>query len=189
MEKWIVSRSLGRALGQASLALWVSRAEPPARGATSDGALGVAETPTAWRVENDSHAGQFGYSLAAGDVNGDGFCDVVVGARVHPEPHWRGGRAFLFAGAAGGLQVTPVWSAAGAVAEERFGEAVACGDVNGDGFADVLVGSWMHGNRRGAVWLYLGSRDGLVRSQPEDRSPHRHGAGAGLSWGPGRPVG
>lgn len=113
-----------------------------------------------WRLENDASAGQFGQALAAGDVNGDGLSDVVVGARVYPKPYWRAGGVFLFPGAADGLPTTPVWRAEGTEPEQRFAETVACGDFNGDGFADVLVGSWMHRNRRGQVWLFYGARKG-----------------------------
>lgn len=113
-----------------------------------------------WLLENDSHAGQFGFSLGAGDVNGDGFDDVLVGARVYPKPHWRGGRALLYYGSKDGPHPSPAWTMAGTEPEERFAETVACADVNGDGFDDVLVGSWMRRNRRGAVWLFFGSKDG-----------------------------
>lgn len=123
----------------------------------------IRESPPIWLLENDASAGQFGHALAAGDVNGDGFSDVLVGARVYPKPYWRGGRALLFPGSPSGPQATPLWRAEGTEPEQRFAETVACGDFNGDGFADVLVGSWMHNNRRGAVWLFLGSKDGPSR--------------------------
>jgi signal transduction histidine kinase len=130
-------------------------------GATDDTAqLSVPEPPPVWRLENDTAAGQFGHALAAGDVNGDGFSDVVVGARVYPKPYWRAGRVLLFPGSAAGPPTTPAWLAEGTESEQRFAETVACGDFNGDGFADVLVGSWMHRNRRGEVWLFYSSRDG-----------------------------
>ncbi len=120
----------------------------------------LAAAGATWLLENDASAGQFGHALAAGDVNGDGLSDVVVGARVYPKPYWRAGRVLLFPGAAGGPQTTPAWRAEGAEPEQRFAETVACGDFNGDGCADVLVGSWMHRNRRGALWLFYGSQDG-----------------------------
>jgi signal transduction histidine kinase len=128
--------------------------------------LAAAETAPppaepAWVLESDSPAGQFGFAVAAGDVNGDGFNDVLVGARVYSRPgYWRAGRAVLFYGSARGLDPAPAWVQEGPEPEERFGETVACADVNGDGFADVLIGSWMHRNRSGAVGLFLGAKDG-----------------------------
>lgn len=55
-----------------------------------------ADAEGVWSLQNELPAGQFGFAVAAGDVNGDGFQDVLVGARVYPRPYWRSGRALLF---------------------------------------------------------------------------------------------
>jgi hypothetical protein len=86
-------------------------------------------------------AGNFASSVAsAGDVNGDGFDDVVIG-----EPGYGGdasGRALVFLGFPGGLRRTAAWTAE--FQDARFsnlGHAVAgAGDVNDDGYDDILVG-------------------------------------------------
>jgi FG-GAP-like repeat/FG-GAP repeat len=93
----------------------------------------------------------FGGSVTgAGDVNGDGFGDVVVGA---PAPAGAGpGSAWLFLGSARGVS----GKAAGApLAAGRVGAAA---DVNGDGYADVVVCA--PGAARAV--LYLGSAAGLT---------------------------
>ncbi len=96
-----------------------------------------------------------GAALAAvGDVNGDGYDDVVAGA-----PYYRGpsgshdGRAYLFLGSASGLNPIPTWTVAGSYpACDNYycnlGSSVAAaGDVNGDSYADVIVttGRWSNG--------------------------------------------
>ncbi len=86
---------------------------------------------------------------AAGDVNGDGFADIVIAS---------GGVNIVF-GAAGGIASTtaPLAERAGDAAGDGFGAFVAgAGDVNGDGFGDVIVGSTQNS------WLYLGGTTGLT---------------------------
>ena len=75
----------------------------------------------------------------AGDLNGDGFDDVIVGA---PESSsgggWYSGSVYAYSGKDG----TQLFQWNGGQLSERFGSSVsAAGDVNGDGFDDVIVGS------------------------------------------------
>jgi hypothetical protein len=63
----------------------------------------------------------FGMSVAsAGDVNGDGFGDVIVGADGNSPSHNLGGRAFVFLGSASGLDANPAWSFEGDQNMERL---------------------------------------------------------------------
>ncbi len=92
----------------------------------------------------------FGYSVSgAGDVNGDQVPDVIVGAYGHSPPGgWGNGKASVFSGATGEL----LWSATGEGSLDSFGHSVSgAGDVNGDGFADVIVGAPFH-NGPGATY-------------------------------------
>src|SRR5262249_52328122 len=98
----------------------------------------------------------FGISLtSAGDVNGDGYADFLVDSNV--------GTAYVYLGAA-----TPSATIWNGVAPPRridltppsgttgnFGYTVtSVGDVNGDGYAEFLVGDG--GSNAGAAYLYLG---------------------------------
>ena len=89
---------------------------------------------------------EFGSSVAAaGDVDGDGFGDLMVGA-----PGIR--RAYLYRGGPAGLTTSPLTFVG--PADSGFGRVVAgLGDVNGDGYADVAVGA----PDAGTVTVYLGS--------------------------------
>jgi len=121
----------------------------------------------AWMVEGDQPGAAFGTSVAsAGDVNGDGFSDVIVGAPEHDGGEVNEGRALLYLGSASGLATTPAWSAEGDQADARFGRCVAsAGDVNGDGYTDVIVGAWGYPNTLlvyGRAFVYHGSAAGLA---------------------------
>lgn len=103
----------------------------------------------------------FGWSVAgAGDVNGDTFDDVIVGARLHGTgPSRARGRAYIFFGGPsmdGAADVV----LEGEAAHDWFGESVGgAGDVNNDGFDDVLVGAIFNdanGSASGRAYVFFG---------------------------------
>lgn len=76
----------------------------------------------------------------AGDVNGDGYDDVLVGQPTYSHPESNEGRVLLYGGSPAGLSTTPVWTAESNIPSASWGSGIArVGDVNGDGYADVLV--------------------------------------------------
>ena len=131
------------------------------------GSPGGLHSAPAWIFEGNQLFAGLGYSVAsAGDVNGDGFDDVIIGAVGYSNPQRNEGAAFLFLGSSVGLPSSPAWTVEGGQAGADFGWDVAgAGDVNGDGFDDVLVGAPWYTNDQGAegrAYLYLGSSTGLA---------------------------
>jgi len=118
-----------------------------------------------WVIEGNEEDAYFGYtSTSAGDVNGDGYGDVMIGWAGREAGVYTPGRAFVYAGRPSGLTYTPIWSVAGTQTGEFMGFAAAAGDVNGDGFGDLMVGAPYHDNGQldeGAAFLYVGSPTGL----------------------------
>jgi len=126
------------------------------------GTAGLPTTPTLTLTARDGNNGRFGYAVAgAGDVNGDGYADVLVGAYAVPRVADRfGGRAYLYLGSAVGLVNVPAVTFS--IAESgAFAFSVAgAGDVNGDGFADIVIGSWAFAGVPDRAYLYHGSANG-----------------------------
>lgn len=101
-----------------------------------------------------------GYAVAsAGDVNGDGHVDVIVGAPGSDFSLADGGRAYVYFGGPT-MDAVPDWTLTGAGAGDQFGVSVdGAGDMNGDGFDDVIVGANQNdagGANAGRAYVYLG---------------------------------
>jgi hypothetical protein len=144
----------------------------------------------AWTFESDQPGAHLGFSVgSAGDVNGDGYGDVLVGAPDNDSGQNDEGAAILFLGSPAGLPSTPAWIQGGGQQGARFGFCVtSAGDVNGDGYSDVLVGAPGHDDGQedeGAAFLYLGSPGGLAsvpaRVWHGDQAGGRFGSSVGCA--------
>ncbi len=106
----------------------------------------------------------FGNSVTGvGDINGDGFDDVIIGAFTNDAGGTDAGRAFVYFG---GEQMDNIKDAilTGAAVGDWFGFSVsAAGDVNGDGYADLIVGAPRNdtnGSNAGRAYLYTNTLTG-----------------------------
>lgn len=85
----------------------------------------------------------FGFDVSdAGDVNGDGYDDVIVGANWFDGGEANEGAAFLYYGSAAGLSQTYAWMVESDQAQAEMGHSVStAGDINDDGYSDLIVGA------------------------------------------------
>ncbi len=149
---WI-ARNLGDVDGD-GVPDFVTSAPTSSRAGQASGRVYVYSTRSGkllWSAEGKP-GDQLGIGIeAAGDVNHDGIPDVVASAPG-------AGKAYVYSGKDGKVLITMA-------AEDRndsFGRHVAgVGDVNGDGYADVMVGAPGHNGQRGAAYVYSG-RDGAL---------------------------
>jgi hypothetical protein len=132
---------------------------------------GISESsPAPTRLEANRANAYFGSSVnSAGDVNGDGYSDVIVGAPNFTNGETNEGNVYVFDGSPIGIKKTSSFSNEGNIADNFAGKTVAsAGDVNGDGYSDILVGLPGSDNGQavdaGAVLLYYGNNGKGIRN-------------------------
>ncbi|MFF6782090.1 FG-GAP-like repeat-containing protein [Streptomyces sp. NPDC012510] len=120
-----------------------------------------------------------GRAIAAGDVNGNGYDDIVIGQPYASESGGNaGGQVTMVPGSSTGFTTTGVTTIHQATADvegasetsDGFGSSVSVGDVNADGHADVLTGApneditraGKNRSNAGSAWLLKGTASGLT---------------------------
>jgi hypothetical protein len=123
-------------------------------------------TTASWTQIGETNSDEFGYSVStAGDVNGDGYSDVIVGAFNYTSGSTNQGKAYVYYGGSTGLDTIASWTNLGAHSGDYFGRSVAtAGDINGDGYSDVIVGADGYSSNKGLAYVFQGSSGGLSTS-------------------------
>jgi hypothetical protein len=147
-------------IGRGSLALVVETMD-----ASAPVTIELLITTAQWTVEGDQAFPAFGQiAVTAGDLNNDGYSDIVVGAPNYDAGQQDEGKIFVYLGGPDGPAATPVFTAEGNEANANFGTGVGpAGDVNNDGYFDLIVGCPKCGaDNRGRAILYAGGPGGIA---------------------------
>ncbi len=138
--------------------------------------LGALNGTNGFRLDGPAVFAEAGRSVAgAGDVNGDGFADMIIGAPGSSPHGGSSGSSYVVFGKGSGFAATINLSTLngadgfrldGVAAGNYSGKSVAgAGDVNGDGFADLIIGAWgaaPHGFLSGSSFVVFGKATGFT---------------------------
>ena len=111
-------------------------------------------------LDGEAGSDQAGWSLSAGDVNGDGGQDILIGANLADATGTDMGQAYFFASPISSTDlISADYVLTGGSDSDMAGESVAFVDVNDDGYDDLVVGAIGVGSSSedGAVYIYFSS--------------------------------
>jgi len=127
--------------------------------------IDLANPPVGYGIKIVGEEDSFGYSVSsAGDVNGDGFSDMIIAAPFADDFK---GAAYIVYGSPNlsdiDLANTPAGSVTKISGKEPSGylgiSVSSAGDVNGDGFPDLVVGAYAENSYDGAAYIIYGSKN------------------------------
>jgi len=109
----------------------------------------------------------FGDELAgAGDLDGDGYDDIIVGAYGDDDNGSESGSVYVYYGSSGGIDTSSEEKLTAGTTNDRYGRYLAgVGDVDGDGLDDIVVtavGADNKGTNAGYAWIYFGNASGMT---------------------------
>ncbi|KPK36438.1 MAG: hypothetical protein AMJ65_16175 [Phycisphaerae bacterium SG8_4] len=105
----------------------------------------------------------FGIPIVCGDVDGDGYDDILIGAFKYNN---RRGRVYLFYGGPD-MDTTADLIFEGQNDGDMFGDGIICGDIDNDGYDDIVIGAGGYSEKRGRAYLHWGSDRDSMNASPD----------------------
>ncbi len=132
-----------------------------------------------FKIDGENNEDWSGYPVSmAGDINGDGYADLIIGALGYPASEYNGkGRSYVVfggpnVGSSGVIALSSLNGANGFKLDgensgDQCGQSVSvAGDINGDGHADLIIGAFQYGNNKGRSYVVFGrpgvGKDGVI---------------------------
>ena len=135
--------------------------------------LGNLDVGDGFRIAGERAGDLSGSSVSASDINGDGYNDIIIGAPNADPNGNKSGSTYVVFGKESGFSGTVdlsniVSSGSGGVRingenkRDFSGSSVSTGDVNGDGYDDIIIGAYgadSNGNKSGSTYVVFGAAD------------------------------
>ncbi|XP_038049393.1 integrin alpha-9-like isoform X2 [Patiria miniata] len=141
------------------------------------------------QIKGQSMGTYFGAAVRGMDLNNDGLTDLLVGAPLY-SVNQDEGRVYMYINDGNAImRQLPETLSGSSMVNARFGSAIADGgDLNMDGFKDVVIGAPFEDDNSGAVYIYHGGETGLKTTFAQRLSgrtftPHLKSFGSALSGG------
>ena len=148
----------------------------------ANGVLGLSQLQgkNGFRLDGEASGDQCGYAVSsAGDINGDGVDDILIGASGHAGS--RGRSYVVFGGSAvgsdgvislGDLNGQNGFALDGEFTNDNSGGAVgSAGDLNRDGVDDLLIGAYRHNSNTGRTYVMFGDAPPVLTRNRLSLSP------------------
>jgi ankyrin repeat protein len=121
----------------------------------------------------------FGSRIVCGDVDSDGYDDILIDARKYD--NYRG-RVCLYYGGPD-MDNKPDLILEGQNERDTFGDGIACGDIDNDGYDDIVISAGGYNEKRGCAYLYWGSDRKSMDVKPDEIFVQETEKGAFFSLG------
>ncbi|MCW7492813.1 FG-GAP-like repeat-containing protein [Leptospira sp. 2 VSF19] len=131
----------------------------------------LSQTPNTTLTDGQTNNTYFGSKISSGDYNGDGYADILVGSQaygLYP------GRVYLFLSSGQSRITSQNLTTANftyiSSVSDNFGSHSVVGDVNGNGYQDLVVGAPFYSSKLGQIYVFL-SNFGNLSNIPQQNLP------------------
>ncbi|MFI5173170.1 MAG: FG-GAP-like repeat-containing protein, partial [Chitinophagales bacterium] len=146
----------------------------------------IIEEELLWSYESNQANAKIGIPLSAnGDINNDGYADIMIGSENYDAAVVNAGAVIFFYGDPVSLNAAPDLIISGDQSNSSFGHSCGfAGDINADGNEDIICGAPNYDNGQtdeGRLFIYFGSMDGFYTVDPFIYEVNQPGANLGMS--------